>query len=155
MATKVCSKCNVEKPFSDYYKDNLRKIGIRCKCKECCSKETRTWRDRNRSKYNNYVAEWRAKNPARQHATEIKRRYSLSVEDYNARLSEQLCKCKICGKQHDPSVKRGRLYVDHDHKSGDVRGLLCGACNSAIGYMNDDVEIFEKAIAYLKSFHLQ
>ena len=150
MLFKVCSKCKINKPHSDYFKDNRRKIGIRCKCKECCKQETIDWRDKNRSEYNNYVAEWRAKNPERQHKTEIKRRYSLSIEDYNSMLTKQKCKCKICGKQHDPSLKRGRLYVDHDHDTGKVRGLLCGPCNSAIGYFNHDIKIMAKAIQYMQ-----
>lgn len=150
MQTKICSRCKVDKPFSEYFKDNLRKIGIRCKCKQCCAEETKNWRIKNRSEYNNYVAQWRAKNPDRQHKTEIKRRYSLTIEEYNRRLVEQHCKCKICGRQHDTSKKRGRLYVDHCHDSLRVRGLLCSACNSAIGYFNHDISIMEKAIDYLK-----
>lgn len=64
-------------------------------------------------------------------------------------LTAQACGCKICGKQHDSSKKRGRLYVDHCHLTGEVRGLLCGACNSAIGYFEDNTGLLEKAIAYL------
>ncbi len=150
MKTKVCSKCKVDKPYSEYFKDNLRKIGIRCKCKECCKAETIEWREKNRSEYNNYAAAWRAKNPDKQHATDIKRHYKLSIEEYNSMLAAQKLGCKICGKQHDPSLKRGRLYVDHCHNSGQVRGLLCSACNSAIGYFNHDASIMRKAIAYLK-----
>lgn len=152
MQTKICSKCKIDKPHSDYFKDNLRKIGIRCKCKDCCSLDTKEWRVKNRSEYNNYVAAWRAKNPDRQHKTEIKRRYQLSIEEYNAQLAAQNCKCCICGKQHDPTLKRGRLYVDHCHSTGKIRGLLCSACNSALGYMNDDIEILKTAIAYIEFY---
>lgn len=150
--TKTCSRCLVEKPFSEYFKDNKRKIGIRCKCKNCCAEETKSWRNKNRSEYNNYAAAWRAKNPGRQHATDIKRNYGLTIERYNEMLTAQACQCKICGRQHDPSLKRGRLYVDHCHKSGAVRGLLCGACNSAIGYFEDNLQTIENALAYLKSY---
>lgn len=152
METKVCSICKIEKPYSEYFKDNKKKKGIRCKCKICCKEETKNWRIKNRSHYNNYVAEWRAKNPVRQHTMEIKRRYGLSIEKYNEMLTAQSCQCKICGKQHDPSLKRGRLYVDHCHKTGVVRALLCGACNSAIGHFNDDISFLEKASSYLKSY---
>lgn len=149
MQSKICSKCKIEKPFSEYFKDTHREIGIRCRCKECCNLDTIEWREKNRSEYNNYAAAWRAKNPNRQHATDIKRNYGLTIEQYNTMLIEQKCQCKICGKQHDPSVKRGRLYVDHDHKTGEVRALLCGACNSGIGYFNHDTEIILRAIKYL------
>ncbi len=151
MKTKICSKCKIDKPFEDYFKDNLRKIGIRCKCKACCSEETTDWREKNRSEYNNYAAMWRAKNPGRQHAMEIKRRYSMSVADYNALLVAQHCQCKICQRPHDPSVNRGRLYVDHCHKTNQVRGLLCSRCNIALGSLGDDPEVLKKAIIYLES----
>lgn len=152
MQTKVCSKCKIDKPFSDYFKDNRRKIGIRCKCKDCCKTETIEWREKNRSEYNNYTAQWRAKNPERQHKMEIKRRYSLSIEGYNQFLIDQKCQCKICGKQHDPSIKRGRLYVDHNHDTGIVRALLCASCNKALGQMLDSPDLLRKAAAYLESF---
>ena len=152
MQNKVCSKCKIEKPFSSYFKDNNRKIGIRCKCIECCKIDTYSWREKNRSGYNNYAAAWRAKNPGKQHATDIKRLYGLKIEDYNVLLAAQSCQCKICGKQHDSSLKRGRLYVDHNHTTGAVRGLLCSECNRGIGAMRDSVELLEKSIAYLKSY---
>lgn len=149
MQTKICSKCKIDKPFSEYFKDNRRKIGIRCKCKTCCQQETIDWRVKNRSEYNNYAAAWRAKNPDKQHATDIKRHYKLSIDRYNEVLTEQSCKCKICGKQHDSSLKRGRLQVDHCHDSGRVRGLLCGACNSGLGYFHHDVLLLKSAIEYM------
>lgn len=151
MQTKVCSKCKIGKPHSEYYRDSGKGRKIRCRCKACCNADVAGWREKNRSEYNNYAAAWRAKNPERQHATDIKRHYKLSIDQYNEMLTAQACGCKICGKQHDPSLKRGRLYVDHCHDTGDVRGLLCGACNSAIGYFNHDVEIMRKAITYINS----
>ena len=149
MQSKKCSMCKIVKPLSDYFRDNRRKVGVRCRCKECCRIETYSWRDRNRSEYNNYAAAWRAKNPDKQHATDIKRHYSLSIEDYNRLLTEQSCRCKICGYQHNPEVKRGRLYVDHCHDTGRVRGLLCALCNSALGGFKSDVALLKAASEYL------
>lgn len=151
---KTCSICNIEKPMEEFFKSGTQKSGspkFRGDCKDCAKKTTGEWRAKNRSHYNNYVAMWRAKNPIRQHATEIKRRYDLPIEEYNRILVEQLCKCKICGKEHDPTRSRGRLYVDHCHDSKKVRGLLCGGCNSALGYFEDNIETLLKAIEYLKS----
>lgn len=119
-------------------------------CKICKQAKTLAWRAENRPAYNALAVKWRDKNPDKQHATDIKRLYGLSIEDYNKMLTAQACKCKICGKQHDPSAKRGRLYVDHCHTTGQVRGLLCGACNSAIGYFKDDITLLQKAIDYIK-----
>ncbi len=149
MASKVCSKCKVDKPYSDYHRDNKRAIGIRCKCKPCCKLDTYTWRERNKSKYNNYAAMWRAKNPERRVASEIKHHYKLSIERYNEMLAQQKSRCKICGKPHDPGRSRGRLYVDHCHASNVVRGLLCSHCNTGLGYFKDDVGLMKRAIAYV------
>ncbi len=148
---KICPKCKIEKQHSDYHKDLRKNGGIRNRCKACCKAETNSWREKNKAHYNNYTAMWRSKNPDKQHATEIKRLYGLSIEKYNEMLLAQDLKCKICGKQHDSSRKRGRLYVDHCHDSNQIRGLLCGACNSAIGYFNHNIEIIKKSILYLQS----
>ena len=149
METKICSKCKIEKPVTEYFKDTKRKIGIRCRCIACCKIDTMEWRENKRSHYNNYAASWRAKNPGRQHKTDIKRHYGLSIEAYNHMLVEQENKCAICDVFHMPEIKRGRLYVDHCHKTTKIRGLLCGACNSALGHFQDNIEILQKAIAYL------
>lgn len=62
--------------------------------------------------------------------------------------------CAICGKPESRrSKKTGHIYalhVDHDHKTGDIRGLLCHHCNAGLGHFADNVEAMEKAIAYLK-----
>lgn len=109
-----------------------------------------SWRKKNKSQYNNYIAFWRSRNPTKQHATDIKRHYGLTGPEYEQLLKDQNNSCWICLASHNPDQKRGRLYVDHDHKTGKVRGLLCGGCNSALGHFKDNVEILEKAIQYLK-----
>ena len=62
--------------------------------------------------------------------------------------------CRICGKRPDPNRKSSRqfLSVDHDHINGRVRGLVCQACNLGLGGFQDNVEILERAIAYVREF---
>ena len=153
METKKCSKCNVEKPGAEFFKSGVYPSGkpkYRGDCKDCAKKDTANWRVKNRSEYNNYAAAWRAKNPGKQHATDIKRNYGLHVDKYNEMLVAQDYGCKICRKRHNPDVLKGRLFVDHDHATGKVRGLLCVNCNTALGHTDDRIDILEKAIAYLK-----
>lgn len=152
MQTKECSKCKQVKPVLDFFKDKGFKDGYYSRCKKCKTDSTYEWRKNNPKVYNALAVKWRDKNPDKQHATDIKRHYGITATDYNKMLEEQNNGCKICSKQHNKAVKRGRLYVDHCHMTGKVRGLLCGACNSALGYFDDDTDTMEKAIDYLK-FH--
>lgn len=145
---KVCSKCNENKSLNQYSKSGVR--GLRANCKSCDSKRCQNWKNQNRSEYNNYMTKWRTNNPDKQHATEIKRRYGLSIEEYNKILEFQAYCCAICLLKHNPLIKRGRLYVDHCHATNRIRGLLCGSCNSAIGYLEDNKDRLRRAIVYLK-----
>lgn len=81
-------------------------------------------------------------------ASNYKKRYGITLADYNRMFSGQDGKCAICGNEHvEGSAK---LAVDHNHMTGKVRGLLCRDCNQAIGHMHDSIELLEKAIIYLK-----
>jgi hypothetical protein len=80
------------------------------------------------------------------HAKHIKKKYKLSIVEYNDILEYQGGVCDICGGTNGDK----HLFVDHNHTSGKVRGLLCKKCNSAIGLFRDDIGILNEAIAYLK-----
>lgn len=85
----------------------------------------------------------------------LKRKFGITVEDFKKMQSEQNGVCKICGKS-ETRLKKGSdkiadLAVDHCHKTGQVRGLLCFKCNSSIGKLGDSVELLQKAIDYLNS----
>ena len=87
-------------------------------------------------------------NPDKRKSSILKYEYGITLEDYNKMLNEQEGKCAICQK-HQNELKK-ILYVDHDHKTGEVRGLLCKNCNVALGfYEKYDTQIFEK---YLKKY---
>lgn len=75
----------------------------------------------------------------------LKRTYDLSLEEYNKLLADQGGVCAICGL---PPTTR-RLAVDHNHKTGEIRGLLCYNCNVSLGLMKDSPDLLTKALAYL------
>jgi hypothetical protein len=81
------------------------------------------------------------------------RTYGITLEKYNKMLLEQNGCCAIC-KKHADEVKNKRmilpLFIDHDHKTNKVRALLCLHCNSAIGFLREDVNVAVKIINYLK-----
>lgn len=75
----------------------------------------------------------------------LKRKFSLSVEDYNSMLKEQDGVCAIC-----KSTCTRSLAVDHCHTTGKIRGLLCNNCNRGIGHLKDSILLLESSIRYLK-----
>jgi hypothetical protein len=91
----------------------------------------------------------------------VRRKYGLSMQFLEAMLVRQAGSCAICSKpwQECSTAKRVQhevvflqyLYVDHDHESGRVRGLLCNACNTAIGLLEEDRARIRAALAYLCS----
>ena len=76
------------------------------------------------------------------------REYGISIEDYDEILIEQEHCCAIC-KKHQSEFNK-RLFVDHDHSTGRVRGLLCYFCNTILGQARDQIEILENGIKYLQ-----
>lgn len=114
-----------------YYKCN-RKYGggIRPECKECTS----------RIRKENY-------DPKRQKNQVLKRFYGINLQEYNKMLKNQQGTCKICNSK--PKYKKS-LSVDHCHKTGKVRGLLCGDCNTGLGKFRDNIDSLKNAIKYLK-----
>lgn len=112
--------------------------------------KTANRRTRERLDWNQYTKDWRQKHPTK--VKEIKRRsrlkqYGLTIETFNALLKKQHHQCKICLK---PFEKSRDINIDHNHKTGKVRGLLCARCNPAIGSLMEDEFILARAIAYLK-----
>lgn len=74
-------------------------------------------------------------------------KHGITVEEYETMLSSQGGVCAICNGP--PRGRWNRYAVDHDHKTGKVRGLLCSTCNQALGLFRDDMQILQKAKNYL------
>lgn len=82
--------------------------------------------------------------------TYLERRYGITQEQLEEMNVAQSGKCKICRKEESGRVERGRLYIDHCHITGKVRGLLCHQCNAGLGMFKDNLESLAAAIEYLK-----
>lgn len=82
------------------------------------------------------------------HGRAIMERYGLTKEQYEALYEAQGGVCYICRRA---TGRRKKLAVDHDHKTGYVRGLLCSPCNGMLAHARDDIEMFERAAGYLAS----
>jgi hypothetical protein len=139
MQTKICSKCNKEKPLSDFYKHEKGKFGVHSICKCCRIEYQKTYKEN----HPNFAREsW------------LECNYGITLNEYHKLSEEQNNLCLICGNEEiviDKRLNKKRsLAVDHNHKTGKVRGLLCTSCNHLLGNANDNIQILEKAITYLK-----
>lgn len=98
---------------------------------------------------------YRAMNPRKFRDTDLRRMHGISLDEYEARLASQKGVCAICRKPesalHPKDGTPRNLAVDHCHQHGHLRGLLCSACNTAIGLLNDDPELAVRAAKYLAS----
>lgn len=85
--------------------------------------------------------------PVKQKSRDLKKKYDISLDEYNTLLSSQDYCCAICKREH--SVFKRSLAVDHNHETGKVRALLCQSCNAGLGYY----ELHKtKYIEYLKEY---
>ena len=80
----------------------------------------------------------------------IKRTYGITYDEYVKLHESQNGKCAICESEISSS-RSTKLFIDHDHATGVVRGLLCSKCNHGLGLFNDDERFLLNAIKYLKS----
>lgn len=130
-------------------------------CRPCKNIRTGKWKKEHREKCNlqkrkhreKYLERERKKqrnnyqkNKKRVKSYVLKQTYGITIEEYEARYDEQGGKCGCCGNTQE----RKRLFVDHCHSTGKIRGLLCGRCNTAIGLLGDNTEGVTRAIEYLK-----
>lgn len=150
---------------AEYWKKHLGQDGYKERLKKQAD-ATRRWREKyperdkasQRRKYLQdresriaYAVKYKTEHPekariwARNYT--LRKKYGFEQEDYTKLFAAQKGQCAICNCiQVDP------LCVDHNHKTGKVRGLLCHACNLGIGKFNDDPELIERAILYLEEF---
>lgn len=140
MSTQQCDECRVEKPLSEYHKCRNRKSGVKGKCKPCTSK---------------YMRERQKRLPpvpyGRGRDKHLRQRYGISHAEYDVLLQAQGGGCAICGST-EPGKGFKHFHVDHDHATGQVRGLLCAPCNQALGLFREDSSVLQQAVAYLSRY---
>lgn len=132
---KLCRICKQWKQADDFYPSKKAKDRLRGECKECESA---------------YQAERRKNRPNIRRQCDLKAKYGITVEEYDAALKLQDGKCACCRS----IIKRGRferLAVDHCHTTGLARGLLCCNCNLGIGLLGDNLKGLKQALDYLEN----
>ena len=158
----LCLKCGAKKHHTEFDADASRATGCASSCKACKAKynkkrwkrirkkelvRLKKYRDEHRDELNQYCRDWRKKNPRYALAADLKECYGMTIEEYEQRVDDQKGCCAICRK---PPKNQRRLHVDHCHKTGKVRKLLCTRCNTSLGMMQDNVQNLQNAIIYLQ-----
>jgi predicted TIM-barrel fold metal-dependent hydrolase len=97
---------------------------------------------------------WAKLTDEKKRAKWLKMKYDLSFEDYKTKYEEQGGRCECCSIEISITQKDNghtTACVDHNHKTGKVRGLLCNHCNRALGLLKEDIEVMKKLISYLET----
>jgi len=138
---KRCPRCRRTKKVQEFYASRKSPDGLLTHCKDC----------------DKLAGQQRAGTASRRHTMHQSnlKNYGLTVNDYNRILVAQGGGCAICGcppgQMLSPRGFPRPLSVDHDHQTGEVRGLLCHKCNVGIGAFGDNLELLEAAASYLRS----
>lgn len=147
--TKQCSMCKTVKPVSDFHARKNRKSGLQSKCKPCIKVYRGNW---SRADYDSsWITKKLIEDPLYYRKANLKKAYGISLEDYEETLAKQGGVCKVC---LGPALGKGAYHVDHDHKTGKIRGLLCHKCNVALGMVQDSKGHLVALIEYLKQSEL-
>lgn len=127
-----------QKRWRERNADHVREYG---RAYQKANREKINAKVRERTDYKNYYE----RNGRKCH---LKKKYGITVADYDRLFEIQLGKCAIC-KTDNPGQGNKHFHIDHDHLSGKVRGLLCVKCNMGIGSFDDDVMLMHMAAAYV------
>ncbi|MGH3382194.1 MAG: endonuclease VII domain-containing protein [Actinoallomurus sp.] len=130
---KCCPQCEEVQPISAFGRNRANTDGMASYCRPC---------------HNRVMADNKAKNHGSTRSYFLKLRYGLSEEDVAETVQRQARRCLIC-------LHIRPLHVDHDHSTGEVRGLLCFRCNGALGQFKDDPTTMRRAVDYLERAPIQ
>jgi hypothetical protein len=126
---KWCGRCEQEKLVSEFYAN--KHYGLQSECKTCQHERKVAWAKANPER----TREWSRHGHAR-------RRFGLTLVEYEALTRNAVC--EVCGGR---DAKTG---LDHDHETGEIRGVLCGRCNVSIGMAKDDPERLRALALYVE-----
>lgn len=155
VAVKRCTKCLEPKPVTEFpWAPARRGVARDSRCRQCISA---AMRERYQAAPEKAKARASARYAEIQADPERRWLHSLRVSAYHlgldadavvARFEGHGGLCDICGEP--PAVRHARLFIDHDHGTGELRGLLCHNCNTAIGLLRDSSDLLEQAAVYLE-----
>ena len=164
---KRCTSCRQIKPVTEFYKNRSTSSGYACWCKECDRSKKKPYyrsekaRAAERARYlircstpdgkaklleRSRLYNQSPKGKFRAWQRYLEKNHRITSETYNLILKSQGDVCAICGVA--PQADR-RHHVDHDHVTNVIRGILCSKCNQALGLLNENPKLFDRAKEYL------
>ena len=146
--TKTCIACETVKPLADFsLMSRPNRPGntyYHPRCNPCKKQYHREYYRRRKAENPLYGKEYSRKSTLAKHG--------MTLDTYNSMLAQQNGKCAICKKMPEgKGVSRANLVIDHDHRTGKIRGLLCDFCNRGLGIFRDDPSLLETAASYLRA----
>jgi hypothetical protein len=144
---KKCTKCLATKSRDAFNKAKKNKDGLNTWCRACTNEYSREWARKNKKRHQENYNRWRKNNLEHANDLDRLRSYGLPRGRYKQILEIQKGCCAIC-KTNSPAPKK-TFCVDHCHKTGKVRGLLCHKCNTMIGHAKDNIQTLKNAIDFL------
>jgi hypothetical protein len=147
-----CARCKEWKLVDCFHGDNRKATKRHSWCRQCGTEAARIYREKNREKVRAKQKERLVVYRERRRLLEIVRKYGLSEMELTALRKAQEDKCGSCGVRLTalPAGKGSGWCIDHDHKTGRVRGILCHRCNLLIGMGLDDPDLLRAAASYLE-----
>ena len=141
---KICCSCKELKDITEFSKNRCQKDGFCHQCKSCVKKSYSPEKERlkylkNKEKSIKRSTNWR-----------MKHKFGITSDDKKNMFLCQNKLCKICSTEMTlVGGSDNSAQIDHCHKTGKIRGIICRKCNLGIGHFNDSPELLEKAIKYL------
>ena len=151
---KKCSVCGETKLMSEFSRKVTSIDRRRPECKECQVKYNKKYWKKVTDKYphksRDRARKIRKEDPEVYMNRRLKYSFGITLDEYNEMFNQQKGCCAICGV-HQSELNRV-LNVDHDHETGEIRDLLCTKCNAGLGQYDDNPELVEKALEYIKRY---
>lgn len=132
--TKQCSKCHLWLPYDRFNSHPGTRDKLDNRCKTCFALQRKGRYDSRKARKN-----------------ALRREFGITQNQYDQMFVQQNGLCAICKKPEVSRINNSKikcLAVDHDHKTGDVRALLCSKCNTSLGCMKEDPERIKALLAY-------
>lgn len=148
---KSCTKCYQFLPFDDFDKRASFKFGLHSWCKICRGKVNSKSAKKLYQKWDSLDEEGKLNSISRN--SYLVSHYGITLEEYSKMLEDCGGVCYICNQPETSINRHGDtkpLHIDHDHKTGKIRGLLCSSCNKGLGFFKDNEELLKAAIEYLR-----